>query len=50
MDERNIPQTDAELDKILPTQGYEVSRHSILSSQFLPLISWFWSNHFLLPV
>ena len=29
MDERNIPQTDAELDKILPTQGYEVSRHFI---------------------
>ena len=33
MDERNVPQTDAELDKILPTQGYEVSHSSISSSQ-----------------
>ena len=25
MDERNIPLSDADLDKILPSQGYEVS-------------------------
>ena len=37
MDERNIPLTDADLDKILPTAGYEVSlSHYFSCSLFSP--------------
>ena len=53
MDERNIPLSDADLDTILPSQGYEVSTppspHTVFIHSLTPHSSltskWSWSNN-----
>ena len=48
--ERNRPLTDAELDLILPSEGYEVSDHSVALLGFILFLAFPFPFYFLMSL